>query len=105
MAALARRQQALLTHNYVVVETLAVAQNRLGPRAVRVLVEDVLPPIEVEWVDEQLHAAATSALLAAGRGKLSFIDWVSFELMRRRGIETAFAFDRDFARRGFTTVP
>jgi predicted nucleic acid-binding protein len=39
------------------------------------------------------------------RRRTSLVDWVSFEVMRRRGIETAFAFDRDFATAGFAVVP
>jgi predicted nucleic acid-binding protein len=30
---------------------------------------------------------------------------VSFEVMRERGIGEAFAFDPEFAREGFTTLP
>jgi len=30
---------------------------------------------------------------------------VSFEVMRRHALETAFAFDRDFANQGFQTIP
>ena len=52
-----------------------------------------------------MHRAATSAFLAAGRRSQSLVDWVSFELMRRRGIDTAFAFDRDFVAEGFQTIP
>jgi predicted nucleic acid-binding protein len=36
---------------------------------------------------------------------ISFVDRTSFELMRAEGIARAFAFDRDFARQGFETVP
>jgi predicted nucleic acid-binding protein len=54
-------------------------------------------------VDEHIHARALSALLAAGR--ISFVDWVSFEVMRRLGVETAFSFDRDFAAQGFELAP
>lgn len=61
--------------------------------------------LEIVWVDEELHRAATAAFLAAIRRGTSFVDWVSFELMRRRGIETAFAFDRDFAAEGFRLIP
>jgi predicted nucleic acid-binding protein len=43
--------------------------------------------------------------MVAGRQAASFVDRVSFELMRRDRIETAFAFDRDFAREGFRRVP
>jgi predicted nucleic acid-binding protein len=70
---------------------------------VRDLHNRLLPAIDVVWVDEQTHARALSALLAAGR--ISFVDWVSFEVMRLLGIDTAFAFDRDFVRQGFALVP
>lgn len=71
----------------------------------RVLLDELLPPLEVHWVERDVHDTALSTLLAAGRRKASFVDWVSFEVMRREGIERAFAFDRDFAAQGFETVP
>jgi predicted nucleic acid-binding protein len=43
-----------------------------------------------------------AALLAAATSDVSLVDWTSFELMRRKGIETALAFD-DFERQGFRT--
>jgi predicted nucleic acid-binding protein len=67
--------------------------------------EDLLVPIQVVWVDDDLHRAGVTALLAALRRQISLVDRVSFELMLRRGLERAFAFDRDFARQGFETVP
>lgn len=95
----------LLTHNYVVVETTALVQRRLEPAATRALLAELLPAVEVIWVDEPTHQAATSALLAALRRRVSLVDWVSFEVMRRIGIKTAFAFDRDFAAQGFEAIP
>lgn len=98
-----RATEQLLTHNYVVVETTAVVARRLGAHAVRDLHDSLLPAIDLVWVDEHLHALAVSALLAAGR--ISFVDWVSFEVMRRLDLDSAFSFDRDFARQGFEVVP
>lgn len=95
----------LVTHNYVAVETTALVQRRLGPAATRALLEDLLPALVMVWVDEEVHRAATSAMLAGLRRRPSLVDWVSFEIMRRAGVLVAFAFDRDFAARGFTTVP
>lgn len=95
----------LLTHNYVLLESVALVQRRLGPSALRVLLEDLVPSLIVRWVDEEIHRAASSALLAAVRRKTSFVDWVSFEIMRREGIEQAFTFDRDFAAQGFGVAP
>jgi predicted nucleic acid-binding protein len=97
--------ELLLTHNYVVIEAEALARGRLGLPAARDLLDRLLSPIEVHWVDSDLHASAVAALLAAGRRELSLVDCVSFEVMRRLTISTAFAFDRDFARAGFHTVP
>jgi predicted nucleic acid-binding protein len=108
-AAVLQRFQAdgepLVTHEYVVVETIALVQRRLGMGAVRRFVDDLLPLVEIEWVDPALHAAAREAMLAAGQRGVSLVDWTSFLVMRRRGIGTAFAFDDDFAAHGFATRP
>jgi predicted nucleic acid-binding protein len=95
----------LVTHQYVVVETIALVGRRFGPAAVRRFVDDLLPVAEVVWFDRSTHAEALEALLASGSRSVSLVDRVSFLVMRRRGIETAFAFDDDFAREGFLTAP
>jgi predicted nucleic acid-binding protein len=91
--------------NYVLVETFALVQNRLGVQAVRAFQEDILPVVDVEWVDETCHRAAVSALLTVGQKQLSLVDCVSFETMRALGIDTAFVFDRHFEEQGFTVIP
>lgn len=98
-------REALVTHNYVVAESAAVVHRRMGPVATRLLLEDVVPVLEVVWVDADLHGAAVGAFLAALRRRTSLVDWVSFEAMRRLGIRRAFAFDRDFEAQGFGTIP
>jgi hypothetical protein len=90
----------LLTHNYVHAEALALARRRLGSAAVKRLVSELLPRLATIWVDEALHAAALAAL-SAGAGSISLVDRVSFEVMRREGIDQAFAFDADFEAQGF----
>lgn len=95
----------LLTTNYVVIETAALVQHRLGMKAVSLLFMDVAPVLSVQWVNEADHRAAVAALLAAGRRKLSLVDCTSFQVMRRLGQTTALAFDRHFKQQGFTTVP
>lgn len=97
--------EPLVTHSYVVVESEALARGRLGVAAARDLLDRLLGPIEIQWVDASVHGAAVAALLAAGRRDLSLVDCVSFEVMRRLAISTAFAFDRDFERAGFRTIP
>lgn len=93
--------QPLLVNNYVLVETLAIVQRRLGLDAVRALVRDVLPLFEIDWIGTETHDAAVAALLAANRRSLSLVDCASFETMRRLGLTRAFAFDRHFEEQGF----
>ncbi len=51
----------LLTHNYVLVESVALLQARLGLLAANKLGRDAAN-FAVEWVDAELHAAAIHAL-------------------------------------------
>jgi uncharacterized protein len=94
-----------LTHNYVVVEAEALVHRRLGGRAARRLLHDVLPLIEVAWITPELHAHAVDAHLAGLRRRTSLVDHASFALMRERGIEDALALDRHFREAGFRVVP
>lgn len=95
----------LVTTNYVVLESMALLQSRLGMPAVRVFRDAILPLVRVEWIDEALHAQAMSAFVAADRRGLSMVDLSSFENMRRLGIRSVFTFDRHFRQYGFETVP
>ncbi len=94
-----------VTHNYVVLETEALAHRRLGGSAARRLLEDVVPLLDVAWIDAELHAVAVAAHLKALRRRSSLVDHVSFEVMRRRGLDVALALDDDFAAAGFQVVP
>jgi len=96
---------SLVTSSYVIVETCAVAQRRLGMAAVRSLTTDFMPLLAIDWVDETVHGAGHAALLTANRKELSLVDCVSFEIMRRRDVATALALDSDFASQGFSVVP
>jgi predicted nucleic acid-binding protein len=95
----------LITSNYVIVETVALLQNRLGMEAVRLFEEDVVPVLDIKWVDEAVHHGATSALLAAARRRLSLVDCASFEIMRHHGCKTALTLDAHFREQGFTCLP
>lgn len=97
--------EALLTHSYVVAESIAVIQRRLGVSAIQGFIDNLLPVCEIWFVDRELHERAIVAYLAGLRRGSSFVDRVSFELMRSERIDRALAFDRDFAREGFETVP
>lgn len=98
-------REALHTTNYVIVETAALLQSRIGLDALRDFAADVLPIVDVHVVDEGLHRSAFHALLVASRRWLSLVDCASFECMRRTGLGRAFCFDPHFGEQGFAVVP
>ena len=93
----------LFTHNYIVVESMALVQRRLGLQQALALAEGVRR-FRVEWVGESLHDRALEALATSGSRSVSLVDHVSFLLMRRLGARDAFAFDDDFVAAGFSLL-
>lgn len=103
--ALIKADNILVTTNYVLIESYALLQQRLGLDAIRDFQEDLVPLINIEFINAELHRAAISVLLTASRRDLSLVDCASFELMRSLGIKTAFAFDPHFREQGFVLIP
>jgi len=97
--------EILVTHSYVVVESAALAHRRLGHQAARILFDAFLPAMTVCFVDEHLHRTAAATYLAAAGRRVSFVDSVSFEMMRGEQLDRAFAFDADFSTEGFSLIP
>jgi predicted nucleic acid-binding protein len=91
----------MMTSNYVVVETCALLQRRIGLSALRVFREEVLPAVDVKWVSERQHEIGLVSLVRSDRRKLSLVDCVSFEMMRDSDLRSAFAFDKHFSGEGF----
>ena len=96
--------EQLVCHNYILVETSAVILRRLGLDAIRIFEGDIVPALRLIWVTREVHEAAASAHLLAARRGLSLVDCVSFEVMRRTGIRSAFAFDRHFQEYGYELI-
>jgi predicted nucleic acid-binding protein len=92
--------EQLLTHNYALLESLALLQARLGVAAALKLAKDSTAFV-VEWVDDGLHASGIRELERSKKRHLSLVDHISFLVMRHRGVMTAFAFDPDFGSAGF----
>ncbi len=95
---------SLHTTNYIVVEATALVQRRLGMDAVRVLHNELLALVQLHLVDQEIHAEGVAALLLANRRALSFVDCISFVVLRRLGLQKAFAFDHHFEEQGFRLV-
>jgi len=91
----------LVTTSYVMHESWAIIQGRLGWEALDAWRDGVLGKCEVVWVDEGLHRLGEARCRQARERRLSLTDCVSFEVMHDRGISEAIAWDEHFSRQGF----
>lgn len=98
-------KDTLLVTNYILVESAALVQHRLGMEALRSLCDDVFPVLEVHWITESDHTHALHATLSANQRRLSLVDCSSFHVMRKRGVRTAFTFDPHFRAQEFAVFP
>ena len=98
----ARHGAQLLTSSFVLVETLALLQRRVGLAAVHDFQSKIIPLLEIIWVDNGWYNRAIQRLFALNQRSLSLADCLSFEIMESREITCAFAFDKHFPENGFT---
>ena len=94
----------LVVSNYILVESFALIQSRIGLSAVRAFQEEFLPLVTIHWVDNDIHHASITGLLTANRRALSLVDCVSFEIMRTIQIKAVFTFDKHFKEQGFDCI-
>ena len=92
----------LLTSSYVLVETTALLQRRVGVDAVLEFHNKIQPLLDVIWVDDHWHEKAINRLIALNQKKVSLVDCLSFIIMEAREISTAFSFDKHFEKNGFS---
>ena len=91
----------LLTTNYVVHESWALIQSRLGWEAMDAWRDRLLAHCETVWVDEHLHALGEARCRQARERRLSLTDCISIEVMRQRSIRDFIGRDEHFEREGF----
>ncbi len=105
LAGLRKQRARLVSSSFVVQETIALLQARIGVKAVRAFHEAFLPLLEVVWITEKHYRLAMTSLLAASARDKSLADWSSIEIMRDQGIRRVVAFDRHFVGQGFEVIP
>ncbi len=104
LESLLERGESLITHNYVLVESFALFHARLGYQSARAFYRDVYHICQILWVSQTQHERAAKTYVGQTGPPRSFVDCVSFEIMKTRGIRRCFAFDDDFQRAGFDPV-
>ncbi len=93
--------ETFLLHNYILLESVALLQARLGLPLALLFLQDA-KSFEVEWVDKEGHEEAEKELEKIGKRGISLVDCTSFVVMRRRGLKKVLAFDPDFQDQGFS---
>ncbi len=97
----ARQKAKFFTSSFVLVETTALLQRRVGLESVRDFHLKILPLLEIIWVNAEWYSKAVQRLFVQGRKDLSLVDCLSFEIMESYKISMAFAFDEHFKEAGF----
>lgn len=97
----------LVTSNFVFDETISLCRYRLGHAAAVTVGNVLLDPESVDLlrVMPEDENYAWSLFGARPEQHYSFTDCTSFALMRRLGMATAIAIDRDFFGEGFIVLP
>jgi predicted nucleic acid-binding protein len=95
----------LVTHGYVVAESLAVARRRFGVDGAIALLDDMLPVVRLLPVEPELHAGAQARYRASLPSGVSFVDRVSFAVIERDQVDAAFTMDQDFEVTGVPLIP
>ncbi len=94
---LVEEEHELWTTSYVVVETAALIQARLGLEALRLFRESLSTSTTVIWMDPELHDKAWDEVERIGRRMVSLVDCSVGVVAKGFGIDTVFAFDPHFA--------
>ena len=104
---LLRRYRRLVTTNLAIAEAYIVIRRALGHTAAMAFLDGLSasPRIEKVYSDPMLEMEAERILRQHADQDFSYVDAVSFVLMRHRGLTDAFAFDQHFATAGFVCVP
>lgn len=94
---------SLLCTNHVVGETWTFIRRRVGHQGAVAFLDaiDAADALTVIHVDASVEKEACSWLRRHNEREFSFVDAVSFAVMRRRRLNRVLAFDGDFSAAGF----
>lgn len=94
-----------LTSNFVLAEFHALAVNRCGPRVALQAIEIILAgrATVVDANEDDQRRALAIVRTRVDKG-YSMVDAISFAIMERLNVSTAFTFDRHFVQHGFRVL-
>ena len=92
---------ALVTSSYVLHESWALIQARLGWDAVEDFLRELVVRCRIVWVDERIHQLGAARGRQARERRLSLTDCVSFEVMLAEGCREYLGDDEHFKTAGF----
>jgi uncharacterized protein len=92
---------SFFTSSFVIHESWALIQARLGWEAVEDWLRFLVPRCEVVWVPPATYERGAARCRQARKRRLSLTDCVSFEVMIENGCRAALADDADFRDGGF----
>lgn len=101
---LVEKNSVLLTTSYVLLETSALLQARVGLEAARRFQHEFSTLFNVHWVDEKLHEKAFRRLELRGKREISLVDCTSFVYMEDNRISRVFTYDKHFSEEGFVIL-
>jgi uncharacterized protein len=104
---LLKTKRSLVTSNLVIAETYIILLKELGHRAAMSFLERLKasPRIKKVYSDENIEEEAEGILRKYSDQDFSYADVVSFVMMRRHRIKTAFCFDSHFSTFSFIVIP
>ena len=102
-----KNHKTLVTSNLVIAETYIVLLKELGHKAAIEFLERIKasPRILKIFSNENIEAEAEGILAKYSDQEFSYVDAVSFVIMKRQKIRRAFCFDKHFVTAGFMNVP
>ncbi len=95
----------LITSNYIILETIALLQNRISCKAAMLFQNDILSVVDTHWISQSIHQLSIELWKNQGLRHLSLVDCTSFIIMGRKHCSEAFTLDHHFAEQGFSLLP
>lgn len=101
-AAFSEAEAQIITSSFVLVETTALLQRRVGLESIYDFQTKVFPLFDVIWVDAGWYQKAVQRFIITKDKRISLVDCLSFVIMEALEIQTAFSFDKHFEEMGFS---